>query len=388
MDRAMSRQTAPATKKVYPPRDTPAVEGPVVRGIERQFVHTFGDEWPRAIGPALIPAANGDLLCAWVAGPQLERDSQPGLSAVYRRSTDGGETWSDLSVWLTGDDPARCTHGHPNYVAADSAIVGFGLTFDALQPRMPRRRPFTVRSHDHGHTWSEREPLHDRVGIVTRAGRVVLHDGTWLFPQHYLRPPDVPLVVLHFPEPVREARDVAGWIWGVNVLVSADQGRMLVPHGYLEEPATIQEPHALQLRDGTVVLLCRVNRDGFLWRAESRDGGRTWSAPRRTEIPNPGSKVWLMRLADERIALIHNPSSTARDPLALWISEDEMRTWPVQVELDAWRHHERWFTRRPNAGTSTALAYPHAVERNGRLRVVYDLGRRDIVQLIVDLAVL
>lgn len=37
--------------------------------IEKRFIHTFGDEWPRAIGPALTVAPNGDWLCHWVAGP-------------------------------------------------------------------------------------------------------------------------------------------------------------------------------------------------------------------------------------------------------------------------------------------------------------------------------
>ena len=357
------------------------------QAIEKRFVHQFPEsEWIRAIGPALVPTANGDWLCAWVAGKLPDSDSQPGLSAVYRRSTDHGQTWSDLAVWFTTPEPDRCAHAHPNYVASDGTLVGFGLTFDALAGRMPRRRPVRLTSHDDGHTWDLPQPLHDRVGVVTRAGRVVLDNGDWLFPQHYLRPPDVPLEQLHFPEEVRQQRDAAEWRWGVNVLLSTDRGQTLLPHGFLEDPATIQEPHALQLPDGTVVLLCRVNRDGFLWRAESHDRGRTWTQPVRTDIPNPGSKVWLTRLADGRIALIHNPSSTARDPLALWLSEDEMRTWPIRIQLDSWSEREAAFTTREGAGKSTSLAYPHALEHNGSLHVVYDLARRDIVHLVVDLA--
>jgi hypothetical protein len=352
--------------------------------IEKQYLHTFGPDWPRAIGPALTPAPNGDLLCHWVAGPAPERDGQPGLSAVYRRSTDGGQTWAPLEVWLAPDEPDRCGHGHPNYVE-DGEIVAFGLTFDGGRSRMPRRRPFVTRSRDSGRTWRPHEPLHDRAGVVTRRGRVVLDNGDWLFPQHYLRPLDVPLDVLHFPDAVRQEQDVSRWIWGVNVLISTDRGRTFLPHGFLEAPEYLNEPHALQLRDGTVVMLCRVNRDGCLWRTESHDAGRSWANPWRTDIPNPTSKIWLMRLDDGRIALVHNPSSTERDPLALWISEDEMRTWPVQVELDAWRHHAEWFTSRPGAGPSHALAYPHALQISNTLHVVYDLGRRDIVQILVDL---
>ena len=147
----------------------------------------------------------------------------------------------------------------------------------------------------------------------------------------------------------------------------------------------MNEPHVVELRDGTVAMLIRADKDGWLWRSDSHDGGRTWSAPGRTEIPNPASKVSLLRLDDGRIALVHNPNSAARDPLALWISADEMRTWPIQVELDSWARHAESFTVREGAGTSTALAYPHAVQVGRQLHTAYDLGRRDIVHVIVDL---
>ncbi|HEX2517093.1 MAG TPA: sialidase family protein [Chloroflexota bacterium] len=355
--------------------------------IEKRFLHTFGAAWPRAIGPALTIAPNGDWLCHWISGPQPERDGQPGLSAVYKRSPDGGQTWGQLRVWIEPDAPDRCGHGHPNYVQ-DGEIVAFGLTFDSGPGRMARRRPFRLRSQDSGHTWSPPEPLHDRVGVVTRGGRVVLQDGSWVFPQHYVRPPDVPWEVLHFRPELREARDLSAWTWGVNVLRSTDGGRTLLPGGPVEPSGAVRmnEPHAIQLRDGTLVLLCRADKDGYLWRTESGDGGLSWAPPWRTEIPNPASKVWLARLTDGRIALVHNPSPTARDPLSLWLSEDEMRTWPVRVELDSWSANEAWFTRRPGAGPSTALAYPHAVQAGGTLHVVYDLGRRDVVHLAIDLA--
>ena len=137
--------------------------------IEKRFLHTFGPEWPRAIGPALTIAPNGDWLCHWISGPQPERDGQPGLSAVYKRSPDGGQTWGQLRVWIEPDAPDRCGHGLPNYVQ-DGEIVAFGLTFDSGPGRMSRRRPFRLRSQDSGHTWGSPEPLHDRVGVVTRAG--------------------------------------------------------------------------------------------------------------------------------------------------------------------------------------------------------------------------
>ena len=108
--------------------------------IEKRFLHTFGAAWPRAIGPALTIAPNGDWLCHWISGPQPERDGQPGLSAVYKRSPDGGQTWGQLRVWIEPDAPDRCGHGHPNYVQ-DGEIVAFGLTFDSGRDGWPAGAP-------------------------------------------------------------------------------------------------------------------------------------------------------------------------------------------------------------------------------------------------------
>ena len=53
----------------------------------------------------------------------------------------------------------------------------------------------------------------------------------------------------------------------------------------------------------------------------------------KTDIPNPAAKVNLQRARDGRIFLLHNPSSTTRNPLSLWISSDDMKTWSVKVDL-------------------------------------------------------
>ncbi|MDG0810514.1 sialidase family protein [Cohnella rhizosphaerae] len=91
------------------------------------------------------------------------------------------------------------------------------------------------------------------------------------------------------------------------------------------------EPTLAELSDGTLVMLLRVNESGCLWRSESRDGGAGWSAAERTDIPNPSNKPKLIAMPGGRIALIHTPNGKhgmlERNPLAVWISDDDMRTW-------------------------------------------------------------
>ena len=87
---------------------------------------------------------------------------------------------------------------------------------------------------------------------------------------------------------------------------------------------------------GTALKDMRKDRSGYLWYTESKDGGKSWSNTVKTDIPNPGNKPRLIKCGD-KIALINTPNSvagmSARYPLSLWISDDDMRTWKYKVNL-------------------------------------------------------
>jgi predicted neuraminidase len=140
----------------------------------------------------------------------------------------------------------------------------------------------------------------------------------------------------------------------VGVMVSDDEGQSFRRCGYLKGGVHgwLIEPRVVELERGHVVMLIRSQRDGRLWRAESFDDGETWSDPVRSEIPNPGAKVLVLKARDGRIFLIHNPidptvdKGRGRNPLSLWVSHDGMKTWYVKTDL----------VRDPNLGQP--LNYP------------------------------
>jgi len=101
-----------------------------------------------------------------------------------------------------------------------------------------------------------------------------------------------------------------------------------------------------ELPDGRLAMLIRADTTNRLWRTDSADGGRTWSEPHPTDIPNPGSKPRIINLPDGRIVLFHNPSEKDysdlagdphkyRTPLAMWLSDDGMKTWAWKRTLVA-----------------------------------------------------
>ena len=126
-----------------------------------------------------------------------------------------------------------------------------------------------------------------------------------------------------------------------GVLLSDDEGRTFRLSGYINggREHHLMEPQVVELADGRVAMLLRSMSEGVLLRSDSSDGGVTWSPPVRTEIPNPSAKVNVLRHSDGRIFLLHNPngdtsnSMQARNPLSVWVSHDNMRTWPIREDL-------------------------------------------------------
>ena len=173
------------------------------------------------------------------------------------------------------------------------------------------------------------------------------------------------------PDPVEAARSnkFLTHLHGCSALTTADpELRGLVEHnGIRNRPLGLLESTAVQLEDGRVVMLMRAEHGGFLWRAESRDDGRTWTDAWQTDIPNPTSLAALVRLPDGRIALIHNAvggmvgERARRDPLSIWLSNDEMASWYVKED----------------AISGGSPAYPCPLIVDGRLVFSYDRNRRE-----------
>jgi hypothetical protein len=97
----------------------------------------------------------------------------------------------------------------------------------------------------------------------------------------------------------------AGGRWMVTALPGEP------PHDKMSEPSSYADPQGIAhmiFRDG--------RRSHYLYRSISKDGGKTWSAPVRTNYPDAGSKNVTGRLSNGWYYLINNPSPQGRDPLA------------------------------------------------------------------------
>jgi hypothetical protein len=158
---------------------------------------------------------------------------------------------------------------------------------------------------------------------------------------------------------------------GIVFRTNADYSEFKPMGSVGNRPLGLLEPTIVELKGGTIAMFMRAEWGGFLWRAESVNGGATWSNAWQTDIPNPTSQVHMLRLPDGRIALLHNAFGgfigepqrlRNRDPLSLWISDDELHSFSVKIDLIK----------------GAALSYPFGmILQDGRFVFVYDRNRRE-----------
>jgi len=348
-----------------------------------------------ACAATLAQAPNGDLLCCWMSGSGHEPADDN--CVLLARSTDKGRTWSEPRLWLPPIEdaergPLAAVIG-AFYPTDDGRLILIGYHLPAAK-HYTEEFFFRIESHDSGHTWSEpeRQVLRPANDAVTTHSPIRLSSGEYLFPGQFFEKRPRPLVapveqLVHarseeeaLAMPAGEGRDAykfATHLHGCSAFLSAhEDGRGMVEYGHIaNRPLGLLEPTCVQLRDGRIVMLMRAEWGGFLWRAESADGGRTWSEAWETEIPNPSSKSYLIRLSDGRVALIHNATGERgvwgrRDPLSIWISDDELASWSI----------------REDVLRGGMLAYPNAIRVDGRLVFAYDRDRRQawFVEVEID----
>jgi predicted neuraminidase len=140
--------------------------------------------------------------------------------------------------------------------------------------------------------------------------------------------------------------------------LSDDQGQTWQAGQPLAGYGNIQ-PAVLRRQDGTLVAYMREN--GPLRRirvAESKDDGVTWGPVGVTLLPNPGSGLDAVRLANGHWLLVYNDTTRGRASLAVSLSADEGRTW-------------RW-TRHLERHPEGSYHYPAVIAgREGTIQVVY-----------------
>jgi len=312
---------------------------------------------------------DGSWILFMLAGGDVE--PSPLNYTGVMRSKDQGQTWAPLERFDVGFPREGRTSGQgpTELMIHDGRCTLFFSTHSKHWDH--DWRSWFLTSDDSFQTWSKpievpgrlRERTFIRNHITTRDGRLIVPF------QHYIGPDDQ-----QDRSPLE--RDFTNPRNGV--LIRGDGGRTWTEHGNIRLTPNDRyfgwaENNIVELADGRVAMIIRADQlGGRLFSAISRDGGRTWPEfASVTEVPNPGSKATLYPLGGDTVALLHNPDSKHRRPLALWISFDGLKTWPYQ----------RVLVSESSDGLQARLNYPDGFVSADRqwLHFAYDDNRHRAV---------
>ena len=338
---------------------------------------------------SLLP--DGTLACVWFGGTM---EGMGDISIYLSRLAPGSDTWSvpekmsndaqkseqnpllfntpDGKVWLLYTSQ---TSGHQ-----DGAVV--------------KRRI----SEDCGKSFGEVSVLCDIPGTFVRQPIIVNGYSEWLLPV--------------FRCIGRPGTRWSGDVDTAAVLISTDAGTNWTMH---DVPGSIGAVHMniVPLGGEEMMALYRNRFSEQVLRSRSFDGGRSWSAPEPTDLPNNNSSVQAVRLTDGRIAIVYNHANASmsddrrlslydeiegdepeaepaaepegrkavwgvpRAPLSLAISRDDGETFPERLDLETGDGF--CLTNNSKDGLNREFSYPSILATpDGAIHVAFTYFRRAI----------
>lgn len=285
--------------------------------------------------PALLVTAKGSVL-AMCEGRKTGTGDHGDLDLVMKRSTDGGRSWSPLSIIYEEGDAAKITIGNPcPVVDASTGVIWLPFCKN-------NKEVFITSSSDDGQSWtpprnissSATKPTWDWVatgpgiGIQLKRGS---HRGRLVIPSDH-------------------KHNVAGTPseWNSHMLFSDDAGATWQFSAPIQ--AGGNECQVIERADGSLLVNTRMEGhfQGVRGIATSSDGGATWTPiTHDQQLPCPKCQGSLLRYSEPEgttpgILLFSNPHppttsdgkpNRARVRLTIRQSNDDGQTWPYAQVL-------------------------------------------------------
>ena len=263
--------------------------------------------------PSMVVTNRGTVLAFCEARSSLS--DYGNIDLVVRRSTDGGKTWSGISV--VADDGDHTMHNPCPVVEGKSGTIWLPFCRNYKQVLL-------MKSTDDGRTWT------GPVDITTQA-----LNPAWPWvgtgPGHGIQLASGRLLIPCWTDdtPTLGNRVTS------YVFVSDDAGTSWKVGGVLDQNAS-SECEAVELADGSIYMsMRRRGGDGRAF-AFSKDGGLTWSAVQHDPtLPSPRVQGSVVRLTigdrddRNRVLLAFPDAPKGRRDMTVRLSYDECRTWPA-----------------------------------------------------------
>lgn len=313
----------------------------------------FGDNpgFAQCHASTLIHLKKGQFIAAWFGG-----------------SKEGAD---DVGIWMTKGDPGSWqkpfevakikdeAHWNPVLFQAPSGKI---FLFFKVGKNTADWETWVKTSDDEGKTWSKAYELvpGNRGGRgPVRNKPIVLSSGMW----------------------IAGASNEDG-PWNAFFDLSSDSGRTWHATPYLQldrknfKGKGIIQPTLWENPTGQVHALLRSS-DGYIFRTDSKDTGKTWSQVYKTSLPNPNSAIDVVQLSGDTLVLACNTDDKnwgSRGTLIWAISFNNGNTWTKKVVVDSGMADDEF-------------SYPAIIQYHDTIAMTYTWKRKKIafVKLTKDL---
>ena len=288
--------------------------------------------------PALVKAKDGSLVAIADKRGNALGDLPNIITIVSKRSTDGGKTWSDMSIVAQGDTVAKCGYGDAvviadevkgNLIAVFSGNNGLWQSNEASLSRT-----YSSISTDNGQSWGTVTDITDQVyggvyGTGTRYG-LFTGSGSGIQLQHGDHAGRLMLVVA--------ARNDASWGGTMsNYAIYSDDGGQTWQASKNAACTNGDEAKVVELPNGNILMSIRNRAKQHRLFALSTDGGETWSEPQvNTTLQDPACNgdIIAYNYKGKNLLLHSLPASpTTRENVTVYVSEDNGTTWTAKRRI-------------------------------------------------------
>ncbi|MFC5828219.1 sialidase family protein [Nonomuraea insulae] len=309
----------------------------------RQDVAAPDPNVPKVHAAAIAQAPQGDMLTVYYGGAS---EGAPDQALYMSRLAAGKKTWSKPEVVF--DEPGKAD-GNPVLWSDGKRLYLFFVTIEGHGWEQAPIRLIT--SDDGGHTWSDPAYIRKEWGWMVGTNPIRMSNGEVLLPIYDESESRSGFYVF--------SQDMSTW-----KAYPEDTGSWIrTPNGSIQ-------PTVAEVEPGRLVAYLRTG-DQAIYRSESTDFGRTWSAPVAEPIGNPNSRVATLKLADGNLVLAYNPWVEHRSPMRLSLSPDKGHTWANTVDVEA--------------QSGPQFTYPVLTQSaDGFIHMVYSYNRNNIRHVVFN----
>jgi alpha-L-rhamnosidase len=290
------------------------------------------------------------LVAAWFGGTK-ERNPDVGIW-VSRLESNKWTTPVEVANGIVNDTLRYACWNPVLYQVPKGEL----MLFYKVGPSVAKWKGFLITSKDNGKSWSKPKALQEGyLGPVKNKPVLMANGELWC------------------PSSTEGEKG-----WRVHFEVTSDFGKTWRQVGPINDGKSFNaiQPSILTYPNGDMQVLCR-SKNRAIVESWSRDGGKTWSEMKATNLPNNNSGTDAVTLKDGRQLLVYNhvlpPGNEAkgpRTPLNVAVSKDG-KSWAAVLVLED--------------SPISQYSYPSVIQAaDGMVHIVYTWRRQRIKYVKID----